>query len=47
MLYQVPLYEAVLLLAMTVNGLSIIRFPGRFQHTEIGEGVEPPVLFFL
>ena len=46
-LYQVVLYEAVLLLATTVNGLSIIRLPGRFQHTEIGEGVEPPVLFFL
>lgn len=37
-LYQVALYEAVLLLATTVNGLSIIRLPGRFQHTETGEG---------
>jgi hypothetical protein len=46
-LYQVALYEAVLLLATTVNGLSIIRLPGRFQHAEIGEGVKPPVLIFL
>jgi len=38
MLYQVALYEAVLLLATTVNGLLIIRLPGRFQHTETGEG---------
>jgi hypothetical protein len=46
-LNQVALYEAVLLLATTVNGLLIIRLSGRFQHAEIGEGVKTPVLFFL
>lgn len=45
-LYQVALYEAVLLLDTTVNGLLILRLPSRFQHAEIGEGVKPPVLFF-
>jgi len=46
-LYQVALHEAVLLLAATVNGLSIIRLPGRFQQAEIREGVKLPKLFFL
>jgi hypothetical protein len=36
-LYQVVLFEAVLLLATTVNGLSIIRLFGHFQDAEIGE----------
>jgi len=46
MFYQVALYEAVLLSATTVNGLSIIRLPGRFQQTEIGEGVKRLYYFF-
>jgi len=46
-LYPVTLYEAVLLSATTVDGLSIIGLPGRFHQAEIEEGVKPPVLFFL
>jgi hypothetical protein len=42
----VALYEAVLLLATTFNGLAIIRLTGRFQQVEIGEGVKHLYCFF-
>jgi hypothetical protein len=42
----VALYEAVLSLATTVNGLSIIRFPGRLQQAEIGGELNRLYYFF-